>query len=247
MTAAGAPRVMSIAVVDDDPLCLAEVEGAVREHMGACGEGCLVRTFLDAPAFLAEAAEREFDIAILDIIMPEKNGMDAALELHGRESTCQIVFLTTSPDYAVMGYRVDAADYILKPVDPLAIGRALDKTRRRARAKTPAFPVILREGNVVRKIDAAEILHCLSEGKFVGFFGDGWSMRCRGRLVDFRPLLPEHFVQTPNRCLVNLERVVGMTPEAMRLDNGEAVPISRAYRESAAKAYFGQVRNEARQ
>jgi hypothetical protein len=37
-----------------------------------------------------------------------------------------------------------------------------------------------------------------------------------------------------------------MTAEEMRLDSGEAVPISRAFRESAADAYFGQVRAEAR-
>ena len=234
----------SIAIVDDDPLCREEIASLIHAHMEARGEERRVAAFGDAESFLAEAAVQRFDIAILDIIMPGTSGMDAALELYERNHGCRIIFLTVSPDYAIHGYRVNALDYLLKPVDPQALGRALDK--RLDRAETPpAFTIILREGREARKVAVADILYCRSEGNYVRVHGLDWFLRCRSRLEEFKARLPGHFIRTHNRHLVNLDRVVAMTPAAMRLDNGEEVPISRAFKDSASVAYFRHVAAEA--
>ncbi len=62
----------SIAIVDDDARCREEIAEAARVFMDAQGEEYRVTAFADAASFLADAATRPFDIAILDIIMPEK-------------------------------------------------------------------------------------------------------------------------------------------------------------------------------
>lgn len=241
-----AHSILSIAVVDDDALCLDDVAEAVRTHMETRGEKVEIAVFPNAATFLAGAAARRFDIAILDIILPEKNGVQAALELFEHDSGCLFIFLTVSPDYAIEGYRVNAVDYLLKPVDAEKIGKALDKALQRAKAKPPTHTIILRDGRKAKKVDAAEILYCQSDGRNVIFHGIGWTSTCRGKLDDFAALLPAHFIQTHNRYLVNLDHVKAMTPGEMRLPNGGAVPISRAYRETAAKRYFDQITREAR-
>jgi DNA-binding LytR/AlgR family response regulator len=233
---------LSIAVVDDDSRCRARVAAMTREHMKARGEQFAIADFAGAAGFLTGAAARRFDIALLDIVMPDRNGMDAAFELHGREPGCRFIFLTAVPDYALQGYRVNAADYLLKPVDAARLGRALDRCRAPA-APRPAFPLLLREGRGTRRVNAAEILYCRSDDKIVDFQGENWTASCRGKLADFLPQLPPWFVQTHRRYLVNLECVTTMTRDEMRLPGG-GVPIGRAFREHARKAYFGHVLGE---
>jgi DNA-binding LytR/AlgR family response regulator len=233
---------LSIAVVDDDSRCRAEVAAMVAVHMETRGEAFEVAAFADAGEFLAATTDRRFDIAVLDIVMPGQNGMEAAFELHGREPECRFVFLTSTPDYAIHGYRVNAADYLLKPVDAAKLAVALERCRASAVPKT-AYPLILRAESGTRVVEGSEILYCRSDDKTVDFQGEGWTAYSRGKLADFLPRLPPCFVQTHRRYLVNLERVETMTRDEM-LVPGDRVPISRAFREHARKAYFRHVLGE---
>jgi DNA-binding LytR/AlgR family response regulator len=75
----------------------------------------------------------------------------------------------------------------------------------------------------------------------VRFYGADWTLSCRGKLDEFKARLPDSFVQTHNRYLVNLARAAALTPQAIRLDNGDEAPISRAFKDSASAAYFDHV------
>jgi DNA-binding LytR/AlgR family response regulator len=240
---------LRIAVVDDDARHREDIAASVRAHMEALGEAYRVTAFADAGSFLVEEEAQGFDLAVLDIIMPEKSGLDAALELFERDKGCRIVFLTVSPDYAIHGYRVQALDYLLKPVDPADLGRILDsclQDKNSSRAEPAACTLILREGREARKVDAADILYCRSEDKNVSFFGADWTISCRGKLDEFAARLPRHFIRTHKRNLVNLTRVTAMNPEGMRLDNGNMAPVSRALREKASEAFFNHIAGETR-
>ena len=55
-------------------------------------------------------------ILLMDIYMPEKMGIQAAQEIREMGSGCSIIFLTSSKEYALEAYRVDAVQYLLKPI-----------------------------------------------------------------------------------------------------------------------------------
>lgn len=55
------------------------------------------------------------DIILLDIVMPLLNGMDTARELRAQDTAVKIIFLTSSPEFALESYEVRAQDYLLKP------------------------------------------------------------------------------------------------------------------------------------
>lgn len=57
----------------------------------------------------------DYDIVLLDILMPGMTGMKAAHEIRGVDTEVKIVFLTSSPEFAVESYAVKSYDYILKP------------------------------------------------------------------------------------------------------------------------------------
>lgn len=72
--------------------------------------------------------ERQFfDLAILDIRMPEMTGIDAARHIRGRQPDCKIMMLTTfnDDDYALEALRLGASGYILKDAEPEALIRSI--------------------------------------------------------------------------------------------------------------------------
>lgn len=58
-----------------------------------------------------------FDIYLLDIVMPAIDGIKLAREIRSRDKQSSIIYLTSSPDYAVQSYSVQALHYLLKPVN----------------------------------------------------------------------------------------------------------------------------------
>ena len=86
---------------------------------------------------LLDAVERSgsFDLYLLDIVMPEQNGIEVGLSIRKLDNLGLIVYLTTSPDYAVDSYLTNAFHYLLKPVRweqmVSVLDRAMDILARR--------------------------------------------------------------------------------------------------------------------
>ena len=75
-----------------------------------------VQSFTDAREALAYFDENEADVALLDIDMPEMNGIAMAVELKSRCPDVSIVFLTGYSEYAVEAFAMHASGYLLKPI-----------------------------------------------------------------------------------------------------------------------------------
>ena len=73
------------------------------------------------------ALNGSYDIYIIDIIMPEENGIVLAEKLRENNDNGIIIFLTTSRDFAVDSYSVDAFNYLLKPINTEALYAVLKK------------------------------------------------------------------------------------------------------------------------
>jgi two-component system LytT family response regulator len=138
LQAVGSPRIRTI-IVDDEPPARQWIGGLLRNEpdvdvVAECSDG-----------FQAlETIERiKPDLVLLDVEMPGLGGLDV-VEMLGPGAP-PIIFVTAFEHYAVRAFEVDAADYLLKPVDPerlkIAVRRAISSgsTRR----ETPAEGVSL--------------------------------------------------------------------------------------------------------
>ncbi|MEM5518151.1 LytTR family DNA-binding domain-containing protein [Henriciella sp. AS95] len=90
------------------------------------------------------------DLAFLDIEMPDLSGMEAT-EAITADPKPLIVFATAHPEYAVEAFGIDAIDYILKPIDPHRVGKAVEKAERLRRL------IAVNEAGENGAIEAAEI------------------------------------------------------------------------------------------
>ncbi len=117
--------------IDDEPLALAQICSYIEktpflELTASCRDAFeAMKCFAETPA----------DLLFVDINMPGLNGMELAKTLH---NTCMIIFTTAYSDYAVEGFRVDAVDYLMKPIGYADFLQAANKANERWQAKHPA-------------------------------------------------------------------------------------------------------------
>ena len=108
---------MKIAVCDDDIAELNNICEILNNYFEEKKYDIYISKF-GSSVELASIIQKEiFDIYILDIVMPVLSGMNLATEIRSFDKASDIIFLTSSPEFAVESYCVKATDYILKPVD----------------------------------------------------------------------------------------------------------------------------------
>lgn len=119
-----------VAIIEDDKYCQDEIAGYLEKYGTSQGVEFSVDLFSDGDA-IVEKYPADYDVLLMDIELPLLSGMNAAEEIRRIDSEVAIIFITNSPQYAIEGYRVQAMDYLLKPLNYYAfsqsIGRALNQ------------------------------------------------------------------------------------------------------------------------
>jgi two-component system response regulator AlgR len=117
-------------IVDDEPLAVERLQ-VICAGLDALA---VVGTASDGAAALRLAAALKPDLVLLDLTMPEVDGMTVARELARRASCPAIIFVTAHDEYAVEAFDLDAVDYVLKPVRADRLARAVERACARAGA-----------------------------------------------------------------------------------------------------------------
>lgn len=227
---------MRIAVCDDDKIFLRIVEVQVRDYFTRLGTGIELELFIGAEDFWERFDSLPFDIVILDIIMPKQTGIELARRVYQRCRNCVIAFFTSSPDYAVEGYGVNAVGYLLKPATQRQMDELLAKCVERYQENRPAS-VVFKSGGSTRNIDADRILYLESRNKQVLVHCADETLMFSGKLSDLLERLPPGFVQTHKSYIANLLHVTALSREDMLTDDGRRVPISRQFHKEASRYY----------
>ena len=117
---------IKIAVCDDSPECVQNTNLMIEKWVKENNIIAEILCFDNGDALINKSLKYKFDIVFLDIVMPLLNGMDTARELRNHDKATKIVFLTSSPEFALESYSVKASDYCLKPVTYEKIHEVLD-------------------------------------------------------------------------------------------------------------------------
>ena len=120
-----ADQALKVLVVDDEPLATERLQLLLARCTGVD----LVGTASDGEAAVRMAHALSPDLLLLDIAMPGLDGIDVARALAGKQPAPAVVFVTAFDQFAVAAFEVAAVDYLMKPVDPARLDRALDRAR----------------------------------------------------------------------------------------------------------------------
>jgi two-component system, LytTR family, response regulator len=199
-----------VLVVDDERLARRELRRllATQEGVEVIGEAESVR----GAAEVARAAEA--DLVLLDIQLGSESGFDLIPLL---DPGVRVIFTTAFDQYAIRAFEAEALDYLLKPVSPERLARALrrihaDETPRPTRPLTRDDVIIVRTGSQPRTVSVRDIAAVTAQGQRseVALVG-GEMVTVRRSLTEWEQRLPQaSFVRVHRSTLVNLEAVVRM-------------------------------------
>jgi len=137
----GFPRLnnsMKIAIVEDRPedqVCLAAL---LAENVRGRSWTYTVETYASGEAFWRAANKVEaesFDIVFLDVMMDGIDGLETERRFRAKDGSALIVIVTVGADFAIDGYEINAAAFLIKPIDTEMFRRTLDRLERKLRAR----------------------------------------------------------------------------------------------------------------
>ena len=108
-----------IAIVEDDTGYRSQLGKYIEQYQSDFSETVSVSEFSDGLE-IVEKYKSEYDIILMDIQMKHMDGMQAAMRIRDMDKNVIIIFITNSAQFAVQGYKVEALDYVLKPIQYFA-------------------------------------------------------------------------------------------------------------------------------
>ena len=226
---------MRAVVVDDELLAREELEALLIET----GEFTIVGTCANAIQAIRTIKNTRPDVVFLDIQMPKLDGLKMLSMIDAEIMPC-VVFVTAFDEYAINAFEKNAIDYLLKPVQPERLARAIGRLKRfLGEGRTPRYdsPVIERipcmGSQSIKLIDTSEVEFVRSSEMGVHV------VTSRGEYLTELTLTvleakTRHLVRCHKQFLVNLaciDEIDRQDPAAafIRTRTGRTVPVSRRF------------------
>lgn len=224
--------------IDDEPLALTKMANYISrtpflELTGTCRSG------FDAIELMSN---HKVDLLFVDINMPDINGLDLVSSLNFKP---KIIFTTAHSEYAIEGYKLDALDYLLKPIGYSEFLKAANKARiyfesnLRDLSKKPASKeyLFVKSGYKVVRINLNDIIYIEGMREYVRIHQT--SGRSLMPLISLRSLeeqLPENkFLRVHRSYIINLEKIVAIEHSRIICEGSVYIPVSEQYKETFQK------------
>ncbi|MCS4165382.1 MULTISPECIES: LytTR family DNA-binding domain-containing protein [Sphingobacterium] len=223
---------MKCIIVDDEPM--------LRQHIAEMTEQIdfldLVETFPSALAATSRLQQGDIDLIFLDINMPYLNGIDF---LDSLENPPLCIFITAYSEYALEGFRLQAVDYLLKPIIFQRFYQASTKAYQlfvqRNKPLQESSPndnmLFVRQGDAFVKISWTDILYAESMQNYTKLHFKERTITIHQTMLALEEALPgNHFFRIHKSYLVNVNHIDIITGGRVYIQEKE-LPISRTKRE----------------
>lgn len=235
---------MQIALCDDEKSCHETIKKLIGQYKQTKPDLSLsLSSFFSGKALLNHVDEfGGFDLYILDCIMPEMNGIELGTALRRRDDTGILIYLTTSPDFALDSYRVEAFDYLLKPVDKNLFFQSLDKAYR-SFSQAMQEVVSVKTSDSIRMIPVADIRYAERIEKQIYYYITDNTVICsitfnssfQNAVADL--LTHKGMILVGSSYVVNLFHVTEVTKSDLVLTGNLHVPVPRRMYETVKKEW----------
>lgn len=243
---------LDVVIVDDEPLARDLLASILAEYpdinlMSACENGQVALPYIMAG---------KPDLVFLDIEMPEMTGLEVAVNLIDRLDTKdmpKIVFATAYDQYAINAFKVNAIDYILKPLVDEDVQRALERARYAKNSDSSEDTVAsldrmmkmqnlsLKDGEQIILVPPDQLLLLEAQGDYVSLHLKDRKRLIRATMKSLMNELPESKFQRVHRSfIINIDAIREVVPAAkgaatVTLSTGIKLSVSRTYKGALTK------------
>ena len=242
LTGRDVERLYSIALCDDEERELDLIENFLASYQDRKQElEYKTERFSSAETLLRRVREDGYipDILLLDIFMSGKNGMEAAEEVRILGLDMPIVFLTTSTEYALKAYGVDAIQYLVKPLNSKRFFHAMDSAMGQI-GKGRKNQIVMKVAGGIRQIQPNDIIYCESQKNYQMLYLSAGEYRVRMTAGKLWEILEEfcQFGRCGRSYILNMDHIVSVVHEKIVMDNGYTIYIPRNKATEFRKVYF---------
>lgn len=185
-----------------------------------------IKQYAEAKAFLFDyAEEKDFDILLLDIEMPEIGGIELARTVRQENGAVQIIFVTGYYEYFSDGFDVSALHYLMKPIDTAKLCAVLDKAVDNLAYRQRSVLLVTADGDI--KVSIADIMYAEAQNVYVIVHTVHGNYRSRMAFGKFCGELDETFFKTHRSFVAGLKYIRKITRADITMSNGDTIPISR--------------------
>jgi len=240
------PTPLRTLIVDDEPLAVERMQVicADLEHLSVIG------TASDGGAALRLVDALSPDLLLLDMTMPEMDGLSVARALVGRADAPAVIFVTAHDDFAVEAFDLEAVDYVLKPVTPERLQRAIARAViRRGQQASPASQWLAEfwvpHRSELIRIEAALVERIDAERDYVRLHVEQASYLLLQTIAGLEARLdPAKFIRIHRSCILRRDSIRGLRHEGLgvwsvEVAGGKVLRIGRTYL-SRVKAMAGR-------
>lgn len=229
-----------MAVVDDDPEHRRLLVGYIKDFF-ADREPYECAVFDDGDDLLVAPAE--FDVVFLDIVMDRSNGVDVAHALRERDESVAIVFITEAVQYALEGYGVRAADFLIKPLYYTSFCACMQRVLATVRKHRPTL-LRVEYGKTVHHLDISSIYVVETRNKKVVIHARSGDYLCSDTLKGLEERLAPHgFGRCHHAYIVNTAYVETVRKQDV-LVHGSWIPMSRQRRDAFMELLLKEIGGE---
>lgn len=234
------------AFCDDDLLAIKEMNVLFEQYRAEYDREIACTEFYSPLELLAEIEKgTHFDILFLDVIMPGQNGINVAREIRQNDQTVKIIFLTSSDEFAVESYTVDAFFYYVKPIRAEVFRRLMDSAISQCEKEKRGSLILRCKGGITR-IDLEKLVYCEVIGRTLVFhLKSGIDLESIGSLDELSAELAQYggFLRPHRSFLINMEYIQSISYKAITLDNMEKIPIPHGKCSEIKKQYLEYMSN----
>lgn len=173
---------------------------------------------------------KRFDITILDILMPGENGIEIARNIRASGTDTEIIFLTSSPEYAVDSYEVKAQNYLLKPVTEEKFFASIDSILAELDEKDTASFIIYTTEKQYSRIRVSSLVYGeVTHRTITLHLADQTMISAIMPFTEFLDILKAYpdFIYPHRSYAVNMHYIQYVTKNDIILTDGQKIPLSR--------------------
>jgi two-component system response regulator AlgR len=227
-------------IVDDEPLAVERIQVICAELPAIS----VVGTASDGAAALRLAEKLKPDLVLLDMTMPELDGLGVARKFAEQDNPPAVIFVTAHEHFAVEAFDLDAIDYVLKPVSADRLERAIERAvARRGASKDTASEWLdelwVPHRSELLRIAVKEVHRIDAERDYVrlhvGDTEQGRSYLLLQTIAGLEKRLnPEEFIRIHRSTILRRDNIRGLRHDGLgvwsaELQNGDALRIGRTY------------------
>ena len=213
-----------IAVVDDETSCVDDVLKLLEQYRTDHKlPPFQIDTYNNEAEFANTIDKKSYDLYFLDIFLGKTTGIELAKRIREKNKNSNIIFVTTSDGFYKDAFKLQAVQYLEKPIDTKTLFECLERI-----FYTKTTYINIKDGKKQTRIAADDIIYIKSNEHYKYIVTTTQDYMVNVTMKELvAQINTEYFYAVNSRLVINLKRVIEVLPDSILMTNKHRLPLSK--------------------